>query len=385
VPCHPHQARALAARGDLGDAVVVGELGEAVRPTSSVRTVRLPGGDHWKLALDVQVTNFVRRNTRTEVRRALDAARVLAALDPGGHPLGTAAFEVLLETGVRAVGPPAGGTPGAAPPGPADDDLFAATAALHRPAPGPGPVPIVVAALLEPDVVTGRTPLGRLVRRAAAGAGTTPARLSRPWLRAYLGVSLRPLLRLLVTEGVSMEAHPQNALAGFVGGWPRRLVVRDLEGTSIDSAHPRAAHHRQAIGRAASPVLYAPEDAWRRFAYHVVVNHVGHVVATLALEADADEASLWPDVAAAVAAEAAGAPTPAVAARLAEALLGPTLPAKANLLSTLLGRADRPVYVPVPTPYATSPGPAAAADADATRARAPARASAPATGPTVRV
>jgi siderophore synthetase component len=149
--------------------------------------------------------------------------------------------------------------------------------------------------------------------------------------------------------------------------------VRDLEGTSVDETHPAADAHRRLLGRATSPVLYGPDDAWRRFAYYVVVNHVGHVVATVAAVTGIDERPLWDEVAAVIVGEltraSAGPVAPSGASgpgvppseRLRQALLGPELPAKANLLSTLLGRGEQPLYVAVPTPYRPAPPSAPAA------------------------
>jgi L-2,3-diaminopropanoate---citrate ligase len=107
------------------------------------------------------------------------------------------------------------------------------------------------------------------------------------------------------------------------------------------------------LGSDGSPVLYEPEDAWQRFAYYVVVNHIGQVVATVAAETAVAEEELWAEVAALVRAEAAAASGPA-ADHLRAALLGPHLPAKANLVSRLLGRSERPVYVDIPNPCAAT-------------------------------
>ena len=365
LPCHPWQARALAASDDLaaalddGTVVLTGPLGPDVRPTASVRTVRLPDGSFWKLSLDVRITNFVRHNTPEQVRRTLDASRIVTALP---RRLRTGRFEVLTETAYRALALP--GAP----------RLTTATAALHRPAastPDPSPTgdpagaaggtepagttpPLVVAALVEPDPLDGVPPLRHLLEAAARAADAPTADLApigRRWLRAYLRISLRPLLRLLLDQGISLEAHTQNSLAGFDRGWPSRLVVRDLEGTSVDRTHPLADAHRRLIGTGDSPVLYSPDEAWHRFAYYVVVNHLGQVVATVAAEAGVAEDELWSEVAALVRAEADAAAGPP-ADHLRRTLLGPRLPAKANMVSGLLGCREEPVYVDIPNPCA---------------------------------
>jgi siderophore synthetase component len=143
LPCHPWQARALTCRDDLAGALddgtvrLLGPLGPDVRPTSSVRTVRQPDGSFWKLSLDVRITNFVRHNTPEQVRRTLDAGRIITALPPR---LRSGRLEVLPDTVYRALA-----LPGA-------DALTTATAVLHRPGPGPAPTPA------EPRQEAGGTP-----------------------------------------------------------------------------------------------------------------------------------------------------------------------------------------------------------------------------------
>jgi siderophore synthetase component len=375
LPCHPWQARALAASDDLAAALddgavrLTGPLGPDVRPTASVRTVRLPDGSFWKLSLDVRITNFVRHNTPEQVRRTLDASRIVTALP---RRLRSGRFEVLAESAYRALAlpgaprlttataalhRPAASAPDLAGADPAGGDATAATAAKAGAAPAAGTTPpLVVAALVEPDPLDGVPPLRHLLEAAARSADAPPADLAptgRRWLRAYLRISLRPLLRLLLDQGISLEAHTQNSLAGFDRGWPSRLVVRDLEGTSVDRTHPLADAHRRMIGTGESPVLYSPEEAWHRFAYYVVVNHLGQVVATVAAEAGVAEDELWSEVAALVRAEADAATGPP-ADHLRRTLLGPRLPAKANMVSGLLGCREEPVYVEIPNPCAGS-------------------------------
>jgi siderophore synthetase component len=155
------------------------------------------------------------------------------------------------------------------------------------------------------------------------------------WLRRWLAVSLVPLLHLFGAAGIGFEAHPQNTLLQTgPDGWPTGCRVRDLEG-----AHLRDDHVPPGLDPA-SPLVYRPEEAWRRLRYHGVTNHLGHVVATLGLAHD--EAALWSVVAEVL----RNAGTPSAAALVTDA----ALPAKANLLSAVAGRGEDPLYVEVPNP-----------------------------------
>jgi siderophore synthetase component len=332
LPCHPWQAGYLAglpAAADLmaaGRLVALGPLGADVHPTASVRTVWDPAsGRQLKLPLSVRITNFVRENDPEQLRRSVDAARALSALgDLDAAVDGPAgAFGVLFELGSRRV--VAGG-------------LDSATGVLYREGPpmtGSGS-PMVVAALLEPDPVDGVPPIIRAVHQA--GGGDTSG---RTWLQRYLTLSLRPLTRLLLRHGIGLEAHTQNSLLALDDGWPVRFVVRDLEGASLNRDHPAVADRCAALISAGSPALYDETEVWSRFAYFVVVNHLGQLIATLAEHLGSPEPELW-TIAGEILAD--GAPP------FRWLLDSPELPAKANLVSVLEGHGERPTWIAVPNP-----------------------------------
>ena len=350
LPCHPWQAEylnrlpvvdELVAAGRL---VALGSLGSDVHPTASVRTVWDPAsGRQLKLPLSVRITNFVRDNRPEQVRRSIDASRAIAALGDlaVAVDLAPATFGVLLELGARWVVAPAGASE-------ADTAaLAAATGVLYREGPpmAGSASPMVVAALLEPDSLDGVPPIVRAVQQAGRGDGS-----ARAWLDRYLEVSLRPLTRLLVRHGIGLEAHTQNSLVALDDGWPARFVVRDLEGVSLNRDHPAAGGGFGGVVAADSPALYAAGEAWPRFAYYVLVNHLGHLVATLAEHLGPPEAELWSAVGGVLADEAVRHGADPAAAPLRQLLDAPELPAKANLVSVLGGHGEHPTWVGVPNP-----------------------------------
>jgi siderophore synthetase component len=353
LPCHPWQAAHLTRLPvvqDLiaaGALVALGPLGSDVFPTASVRTVWDPAsGRQLKLPLSVRITNFLRENSREQVRRSLDASRALAALGDldvavDGPP---GAFGVLHELGFRRLVAPAGCSERDA------EALGAASAVLYRegPAIAGAASPMVVAALLEPDPVDGVPPLVRAVQQTGRDAAA-----SRTWLGRYLELSLRPLTRLLVRHGIGLEAHTQNSLVVLDDGWPARFVVRDLEGTSLNRDNPRVLGRFGAVISADSPSLYGEPEVWQRFSYYVLVNHLGQVVATLAEHLGPSEAELWDLAAARLADEAVRHGSDPAAAPLRHLLDAAELPAKANLVSVLEGHGERPTWIGIPNPLRT--------------------------------
>ncbi|MFP5070884.1 IucA/IucC family protein [Pseudonocardia nantongensis] len=320
LPMHPWQARWLAADPHGAALLAEGRLRRlgprdpVVTPTSSVRTVAAPGAPAvWKLPLSVRITHFVRTNPAEHVRRALDASALVARVEPARDLDG---FEVLIETGFRGVDPAAAGV-----------ELADGLAVLFR---EPPPTDLaVVAGLLEEGPAGEEPALAGLLQ--AAGGG--PAQ----WLCRHLTVATIPLLRVFDRHGIGFEAHVQNSLLATHDGWPVRFAVRDMEGTHVTRDGTAAA-----LLEPDSPLLYERAEAWQRLRYHVITNHLAHLVATLGWLGPESEHELW----AVVARELAATGTPSAMALTRD----PTLPAKANLASRLGGRGERPDYVQIPNP-----------------------------------
>ena len=274
LPVHPWQithlrglpgTSALLADGRLRD---LGPLGAPVYPTSSVRTVCDPAfPTAWKLPLHLRITNFVRTIPVEHARRAVDASRLVSSLRPGWPAPG---FEVLIETGWRGVDPAAVGEDEA-------EDLV--TLFRENPFVVDPAAPRVLAGLLEPGP-RGEEPA--LVGEVRAAGGDAEA-----WLRAYLAVSLVPMLAIFGAHGLGFEAHLQNTLLHTEDGVPARFWVRDMEGAHVSRDRLPAGLD------AASPLVYDEDEAWQRLRYHAVVNGLTSVVAALGAALPPGEPALW--------------------------------------------------------------------------------------------
>ncbi len=331
LPCHPWQARhllqqpairALIARGAL---LSLGQRGELAWPTSSVRTVWLPRQRLFlKLAIDVRITNFVRNNPPEHVLRALDASRAIARVPASARA--NDRFTVLTELGgaVLAVD---------------DPGLRASTAVIFRQGlpERHGDSAQVLATVLE-DPPHGTSLLATHLRQAL-GASPTVEDVSRWWAR-YLEVTLLPLTRLFGDYGISLEAHLQNSMVSFHEGWPAHGYVRDMEGVSISRDR-----YPWADDLDSSPALYDDDAALHRFAYYVMVNHIGHCIACIARTGHGNEATLWQQTARALHDDG-----PSARTVLAQLAAMPTLPAKANLLSCFGRHGETPAWVAIANP-----------------------------------
>jgi siderophore synthetase component len=348
LPVHPWQylillrTKAFTTALTEGRLIDLGELGEPVRPTSSVRTVARPGATGFlKLSLAVQITNCLRINPPHELQAAVTVSRTLEPLRAELTDLfpGTV---LLAEPAARTV------RLGSADP---DDELAAGLGVIAREGlPGrllPGVRPILAAALIEPVPTPAITAL-------FARLGADRSALI-DWWDDYLARLLPPVLHAFLARGVVFEAHLQNVLIGLAGpngqsgpnGRPAQLVLRDLEGVKL--VGPRHAELLSELPQRVRRHLgYTHPRGWDRVAYCLFHNNLSGVLARLADLDPAAESRLWSRVRSSVQTFRR---EHGDAAQLRDLLAGLPLPAKTNLLTRWHRDADRDTgYLPVALP-----------------------------------
>jgi siderophore synthetase component len=354
LPVHPWQAQQVKKWPPVqqllrsGQLVDLGELGNRVYPTSSVRTVWDPAHAFiFKLPLHVRITNFIRVNPPEQVRRSVDAGRVLTRLN-GQIPY--AGFTVLLEAGYRTLSLKQATPEERKRLAESFAVIFRENPMFHAGGKRIQAAPTVVAALLEQSPSAGEAPVWEAIRLSAKTEQVLPEHSHvQKWLKRYLEISLVPILWLFLEHGVSMEAHVQNAMVTIQDGWPVHFYVRDLEGVSI--SRERAGKKLLSGVAEDSPALYSDGEAWHRLKYYVFVNHLGHLIHTLAYHSQADEVSLWRTVGEVLRDSGLFAPTERKP-YLMDLLEGKSLPAKANWISCFQKRGETPLYVDIPNPLA---------------------------------
>ncbi|SEF84760.1 Siderophore synthetase component [Thermomonospora echinospora] len=339
LPAHPWQLSLLAGRpvlrGALASGLVadLGAAGPEAVPTSSVRTVYVPGADLFcKFSLDMRITNCVRKNSWYELAGAVVLDRLLRPVfaELAGRFGGC---RLLPEPAYRSVHL-------------ADRRLHEGLGVILRAgvADLPG-TPLLAAALADPYGTGPASVAGLPCMTSSEGALT--------WWARYVRLVAPPVLDAYLSYGVVLEPHLQNVLVAVDGdGMPVQAVFRDLEGTKLVAG-------RWDAGLAGLPVrvrealTYDADRGWNRVVYCLLVNHLAEIAAAVADLHPALEHDLWRVLRECVAAYARSHDG---GARLRALLAGVPLPAKANLRARWGRAADRAAaYVPVPNPLREGP------------------------------
>nr|WP_269667662.1 IucA/IucC family protein [Staphylococcus arlettae] len=342
LPLHPFQLTVLQDNADFQQWVtqglikLIGERGHVLYPTSSVRTVFAKELNiYLKLPIQVKITNFVRTNDYEQVERTIDAAQVIAAIKTEYE---TAQFKLMFEQGYRALRPHKTKE---------NFDLLANSAMIVREGIEnyhPQKEIHVLASLFETMPHSCNSLLSKQLSMSKLTVKT--------WLKDYLNLTLKPMLQLFVNTGVSLEGHVQNSLIELKDGRPIAYYVRDLEGVCLSRKKAEAAQLVPQVVANNSPVVYSDEAAWQRFKYYIIVNHLGHLVATVGKH-NGEELTLWSyvrDILQSWSQEEAT--SAAWSAYVMDLYNSPVFAAKANLISKIHDCGENPIYTDIPNPIA---------------------------------
>ena len=354
-PCHPWEvARVLAdplvkRAQQLGLIQYLGPLGQAMYPTSSVRTLYHPQMAYFlKFSMHVRLTNCVRKNAWYELDSAVALTRLLGPImselaiqqpgfllmpEPSATSLDLSAFGTLEEA--REVTECFGIV--------YRENLTLADREQYR--------PHVAMALFTWDQQD-RSVCRQHVQRYADNKGLSLEQATLNWLDAYAGQMLGGVLYCLFRQGVVLEPHLQNTVIGFAeDGLPCRVWIRDLEGTKLVPEIWPAARLSALDERTRSSVYYSAQKAWQRVGYCALVNNLGEAIFHLANGSDTLEQQLWARISDLLRAQSTRLGHPP---ELRELCAGGPFPSKENFMTRLLMRADREAgYTLLPSPLAT--------------------------------
>lgn len=350
IPVHPWQAQQVLGRdgvAELLDRGLLRDVGPGAdrwSPTSSLRTVFRDGAPVMlKLALGLRITNSRREHLRHELALGLQADRLLDAFEPAlraAHP----SFRVLRDAAWAGVDPTRAG-PESGLEVVLRDSPFRAT----------DPV-ACLAGLVAERPEGGGTRLGALLRASAARGGGDVADRATEWVMAFVDRVAAPVLWLLETHGLGLEAHQQNLLVGLdADGLPASAWYRDSQGFYVTESHEAGARAAVADLGAGCRAVFADRLVEDRVLYYLGVNALLGIVGALGAEGLADERALL---------RAARTRLAAVGGSAARRLLhDAVLPCKANLLTCADGRDEldgavetQSVYVDVANPLAQVQG-----------------------------
>ncbi|PAA06483.1 IucA/IucC family protein [Pseudomonas fragi] len=353
-PCHPWEvARILAdplvqRAQQQGLIEYLGPLGQAMFPTSSVRTLYHPQLAYFmKFSMHVRLTNCVRKNAWYELDSAVALTHLLRPVmselairqpdfllmpEPAASSLDLGALGTLEQA--REVTECFGIV--------YRENLSMADRGAYQPQ--------VAMALFTWDL-QGRSVCRHQVRRYAdiTGLGIEQATLN--WLDAYAAKMLGGVLHCLFRQGVALEPHLQNTVVGFAqDGLPNRVWIRDLEGTKLVPEIWPAERLSALDERTRNSVYYSAQKAWQRVAYCALVNNLGEAIFHLANGSDALEQQLWTRTGELLHEQCAFLGHPQ---QLRELCAGAPFPGKENFMTRLMMRADREAgYTQLPSPLA---------------------------------
>ncbi|ONH49521.1 iron transporter [Pseudomonas gessardii] len=353
-PCHPWEvARVLAdplvqRAQQQGLIEYLGPLGQAMYPTSSVRTLYHPQMAYFmKFSMHVRLTNCVRKNAWYELDSAVALTRLLrpvmdalATQQPG--------FRLMPEPSATSLDLSALGTLEQARE---VTECFGIVYRENLPhADRQRYQPQVAMALFTWDR-QGRSICRPQLQRYADNTGLSIEQATLDWLQAYAGLMLGGVLYCLFRQGVALEPHLQNTVIGFAeNGLPSQVWIRDLEGTKLVPEIWPTERLSALDERTRSSVYYSAQKAWQRVGYCALVNNLGEAIFHLANGSGSLEQQLWAQVGDLLHVQSARLDHPT---ELRELCAGAPFPSKENFMTRLMMRADREAgYTWLPSPLA---------------------------------
>ncbi len=326
LPVHPWEFAHLRDREPVaglieeGLIVELGELGSAVTPTSSMRTV-YHGDWPWQLtfSLHAHMTDEMRLTPIAELEQAVAAAREFEAQSGAASEIAPD-LTLLQDPAYLAVS--RDGTPVAG--------LSVQLRANRWRSDNDADVS-AVEVLVQDHPFGGDSRLAQIIARLAETSGRPADDVAREWFARYAEVAMLPLVRLGAQLGMAIETDQQNTLLELEDGWPARAVLRETQRASqSQAAHDDIAATGPGLGE--GPFL---DNALG------VINAIG--VAGLV-----EEIVLLGDLKALLERERTQPAADAAPGLLDRLLDDPTWPCRANLKTRMHNDVDR--YVQIPNP-----------------------------------
>lgn len=361
-PCHPWEAERVLANPLLQETRAqgliepLGPLGDALYPTSSVRTMYHPGLDYFlKLSIHVRLTNCVRKNAWYELESAVALTDLLAPVwrDVGQRVSG---FDVMaepaastLDFGILDSSRLSTDADGA--DADALRELTESFGMLYR-----DNIPALVRERYRPQMAGALFAADRhgasigqgMLQRYATSHGCSYAHAVEQWFEAYATLLIDGVWLAFFKHGAVLEPHLQNVVIGFDRGLPARVWVRDLEGTKLVDALWPESRLGTLSARARASVHYSQAQGWKRVAYCTLVNNLAEAIFHLSGGDSGLEDKLWESIARIVRRFQERFGTQPLLQGLLD---GDALPSKNNLRTRLFKRADRDSdYTNLPSP-----------------------------------
>jgi siderophore synthetase component len=147
------------------------------------------------------------------------------------------------------------------------------------------------------------------------------------------------------------EPHLQNVLVGLRDGFPSEFWIRDFDNARIIAGSRSERKLQSAPERVKSEFTYNPTQAWKRFIYCLVVNHLCEAIYQLAFNNAQLEIQLWRTLKDTLINHASQSLNVELKNAIESLLQGDYLPTKANLLTRFTRTTDsKAAYIKIPNP-----------------------------------
>lgn len=267
LPVHPLQARAMLQQESIqrkiehGKLAYLGPAGRRFTATSSIRTLYQEQSPYmFKVSIPVKVTNSLRVNQKKELARGVEVEKLMQS--PVGKDTARffPGFEIVRDPAYITLK--------------GEEETGLETIIRRNPFQKTMDDQVSLAAGLVHDAYGKGSTLNRLIRSLAQAESRSTAEVSRDWFRRYLSISLHPMLWLYMTHGIALEAHQQNSVVRFTGGYPQVFYYRDNQGYYF--ARSKEAHLKEYVPElnASSDTVCADDIADERFRYYFFINHL---------------------------------------------------------------------------------------------------------------
>lgn len=298
-PCHPWEAHTLLANPLIQHAIAskqivpLGQGGEALFPTSSVRTLYHPDLPWFtKFSINVRLTNCIRKNAWYELDSAVQLTQILKPIRDK-EQLCNPLFKVMVEPFATTIDLSSLATPEQ------DEQVIQAKESfgiLYRENFQQAEIDIVkptLAAALFAYDKQGNSQIAKRIKAKAQQANQSYQAIACLWFEHYATSLVPGVFNYFFKHGVAFEPHLQNTLIGFDEELPCCIYIRDLEGTKLLPEHWPIEKLSSLSERARQSVYYSRDDGWKRIGYCTLINNLSEAIFYLANGDLSLENQLW--------------------------------------------------------------------------------------------
>lgn len=342
-PCHPWEVQTILKQPliqkaiKLGLITEMGELGEEIYPTSSVRTIFIPKiNGFMKFSIHVRLTNCVRKNAWYELESAVLLTSLISKISNSAETH-CPKFSVMSESAATTLdlSSIADGNNQAN-----IQEVIECFGILYRDGISESKQcqyqPQMAAAFFAWDK-KGDSLCANMIQQLASKRGVSYSSFAIRWFNGYLDALLPGVFHYFFNLGVAFEPHLQNTVIGFEDDIPAHIWIRDLEGTKLMESHWPASEIAEVSEKVRDSVYYSRAKGWNRIAYCTLINNISEAIFHISTKQENLEATLWLSLAGTIKLWQS---KESIQPELESLLKGESIPSKNNLTTRLLKHAD---------------------------------------------